>query len=428
VTRRRALRALAGIGCGAAALAAAPAVLGAAKARVVVVGAGWAGLSLAHALSRLAPQADVQVIDRHAQWLPLPLSSPWLVGLTPQRLPRLDLAELARRQGWRFAAAPVTAIDRSQRAVHTSQGRFDYDWLVLATGADYDDSAWFGGDAQARSLGRERFAPGFMAGELDALRQRLQAFRGGTLVMTVPPAPYRCPPAPYERAVLLASSLRQRGVSARLVIVDAGGGMPRFNRLFAERWGGWIENRLHSTVRRVDPFARTLTTDEGDLRFEEALLLPPMYAGGLVQAADLLGQDAQGRPTRWAAVDAATLRSARDERVVVVGDMIDAVSPLFGAYPKTAHIAADLGAAAATHLAAAIQGQTAAPPPLPTSQCHVWLNADPPEQLVLETSYRHRGDGLIVQTVRQHDNPQPRDEDLRWARSLLAERLGVPVP
>ncbi|MFO1220638.1 MAG: FAD-dependent oxidoreductase [Burkholderiaceae bacterium] len=401
---------------------------GAARPRVVIIGAGWGGLAAAHALSREADAFDVRVLDREAVLRALPLSNAWLVGRTPLRLPPVDLAALARAQGWRFDRLAVRAIDRAQRVVDAGSERIGYDALVVATGATGDAAAWFGDDARAADEARARFAAGFDAAELDACRAGLQRFAdagGGTLVMTVPPPPYRCPPAPYERALLLGWWIKTRRLKAKLIVLDAGGGMPRLNRLLGERYAAQVELRLHAPVRRVDPFARIATTDDGDERFDHALLLPPMHAGALVREAGLLGRDAHGAPTRWAAVDANTLRSPHDERVWIVGDAMDSVSLLFGAYPKTAHIAADLGAAAAAQIAAVLRGAAAPEAALPRSQCHVWLDADPAEQLMLDASFRRRGDGVIVQSVRQIDNPQPRDEDLAWARGLLRERLGI---
>jgi NADPH-dependent 2,4-dienoyl-CoA reductase/sulfur reductase-like enzyme len=406
----------------------APAQGGQARARVLIVGGGWGGLAAAHALGRdSAGRLDVTLIDRSPQWRSLPLSSAWLVGRAPERLPRLDLAELARRQGWRFVAAEVQAIDRPGRRLDTSAGAFAYDWLILATGATHDDAAWYGGDARAQAEARARFPAGFQASELDGLQRALQGFQGGDLLLTVPPPPYRCPPAPYERAVLLAGWIRARGLRAKVTLLDAGAGMPRYTRLFNERWRGLIEHRPYSEVRRVDPWARTVRTDDGDIPFDHALLLAPMGAGALLAQAGLLGRHPQGQPSRWAAVDPLSLRAPGDERVLIVGDALDSVSILFGAYPKTAQIAADLGAAAARQVLAASLGQPlpSAAELLPTSQCHVWLDADPAEQLRIDTSYRLRGDGVIVQTVRQVDNPQPRDEDLQWARGLMAARLGL---
>jgi NADPH-dependent 2,4-dienoyl-CoA reductase/sulfur reductase-like enzyme len=439
-----------------AAFVAAPLVRGARAAmqEVVVVGAGWGGLAAAHALRRLAPDTlAVTVIDRERAFRSLPLSNPWLAGArADEALPRVALDALGARQGWRSLAADVSAIDRAARRVHLrspdgAATALGYDWLVVATGAAYDVERGFGGhgddgDAAATRAALAAFPPGFVAGaELDACRRGLDAFaaapgRGGTLVLTVPPPPYRCPPAPYERAALLARWLERRRPGAKLVLIDAGGGMARYNRLYAERHAGRIEHLRHAVVRRVDARSKTIETDIGGvLRFDHALLLPAMHAGTLVAQAGLLERDGRdGRaaaaspaapPARWAAVDADTLRSRHDDRVWVVGDALGDVSPLFGAYPKAAQIAAELGAAAAAQIVAPARGDAPPRAALPASHCHVWLDAEPREQLVIETSYRRRGDGVIAQSMRQIDNPQPRDEDVAWGRSVMSERLGI---
>jgi NADPH-dependent 2,4-dienoyl-CoA reductase/sulfur reductase-like enzyme len=373
----------------------------------------------------LAPELDVVVVDRSSTFVSLPLSNPWLVGMTPERLARLDLATLAGQLGYRFVQAEVLTIDRAKQSVQTSLGVLDYDWLVLASGISYDYEGWFGGDFRAAEYTKVHFSAGFLASELDAVKRQLDGFRGGDLVMTIPPPPHRCPPAPYERAMLIAWMLKEKRIPGKLTLIDAGGGMPRFTRLFAERYANQITYRAHSTVLAIDPFAKTVSTDDGELRFEHALLLPPVRANALVEQAGLLGINGQGKPTRWAAVDPFQLNSPMDENVYLVGDLLDAVSPLFGYYPKTAHMATRLGQAAAAQISARSRGLSSAPVALPQSICHVWTNADPQEQLRLDAQFALRGDGVISQTIRQHDNPQPRDEDLQWAQSLYSEALGV---
>lgn len=410
-----------------------------ARARLLIVGGGWAGLSALHTLRRHGSALEVTLVDRDRHFRCLPLSSPWLVGRAAPPWAPVDLAAHVAGLGGRFVAASVRGIDRLRRRLDTDEAVLDYDWLLLATGAEYDDSGWTGGDAAAAAQLRQQFPAGFQARELEPLQQALARFEarcpGGTdsaaaaeLLLSVPPAPYRCPPAPYERAVLLAGWIRERRLKARVTLLDAGAGLPRFTRLFQDRWPGLIEHRPYSELRRVDPWTRSAGTDEGDFRFDHAMLLPPMGAGKLYAQAGLLGVDGSGTATRWAAVDPLTLRSPHDERIWLAGDALDRVSPLFGQYPKTAQIAADLGAAAARQILAAIGGLDTALPAgdaLPSSQCHVWLGADPPEQMRLDAAYRLRGDGVPVQTLRQVDNPQPRGEDRQWLRELLQRRLGL---
>lgn len=391
----------------------------AAVPRVAIVGAGWGGLAALHGLRQTLPAAELTLFDRDERFRSLPLCNTWLAGLAPERLPPLPLAAHAAALGARFVRAEVDAIDRDRRELRAGAARWPWDALVLATGVQADFSAWFGGDLAAAAQARTRWSAGFAAAELDGLRRRLDAFGGGTLLMTVPPAPLRCPPAPYERALLLSQALRRRGVDGRIVLLDAGGGMPRLNRLIAERHAGRIEHRLHVQVQALDLAARRVDSTDGTLRWDEALLLPPLHAGALLSDAGLT------RGARFAAVDADTLRSPLDPRIWLVGDALDTVSPVFGHYPKTAEVAAELGHAAALQIAAALQGQAAPPAALPRSRCHLWLQAEPPEMLLLQAQFRRRGDGVIVQSLRQTDNPQPRGEDLAWAQEVMALRLGV---
>jgi NADPH-dependent 2,4-dienoyl-CoA reductase/sulfur reductase-like enzyme len=395
--------------------------------RVLVIGAGWAGLSAARSLRQIAPELDLTLIDRDPQLRSLPLSNPWLVGRTPERLARVDLTTLAIGLGYRFVRAEVQSIDRTLRQVHTTQGRFDYDWLLLAAGVDYDYKALLGDDERAIAQMRTHFPAGFMASELDLLKHKLENFGGGELVMTIPAPPLRCPPAPYERAMLIGWLLKSRRIPGRLTVLDATAGPPRFTRLIAERYANQIVYRPHTSGLQIDPFARKLSTDDGEMRFDHAIFLPPMRANTLVEQTGLLGLNAQGQSTHWAGVDPLRLVSLQDARVYLAGDLLDAVSPLFGYYPKTAHMATRLGVAVAQQIAASSRGVAPAPLALPESVCHVWLDAEPAEQLRIEATYRLRGDGVITQALRQIDNPQPRDEDVHWARSLYAQSLGVPL-
>jgi NADPH-dependent 2,4-dienoyl-CoA reductase/sulfur reductase-like enzyme len=394
------------------------------KRRVVIVGGGWGGLTVARHLRELAPELDVVLVEKNAAFRSLPLSNKWLVGLAPQAGRGKDYATLAGEQGYSFVQAEVSAIDRDGRRVVTSGGTLEYDWLVLAVGIRYDYAPWFGDDSRAAEHASWHYPAGFIADELDVLKRKLGEFKGGDFVMTIPPGLYRCTPAPYERAVMIAWLFKRKNIKGKLVIVDPGAGMQAFNRVFADRYKNQIVHLTHAAVNSVDPFNKTIATEFDDLRFDDAILMPAQAAGGLVARAGLLAGGAEGRPTAWAAIDPLRLHAPGDERVFLIGDLIGRVSPLFGQYPKSGHLANRLGRIAAREIAGRAKGRVPEVS-LPDSVCHVYSDVQPMEAMRIEAEYRQRGDGVITQTVRQHYDPQPRGEDLEWARALYADFLGV---
>jgi NADPH-dependent 2,4-dienoyl-CoA reductase/sulfur reductase-like enzyme len=423
VSRRRFLAAGAALGAARSFGQSTPDMLPASGGRrVVIVGGGWGGLTAARHLRRLAPELDVVLVDREAAFRSLPLSNKWLADRTPDALMQQDYASVARAWGYRAIRAEVTALDRERRRLHTAQGALGYDWLILAAGIRHDYSPWLGDDVRAIDAVRRLYPAGFLASELDALKRKLAEFKGGELLMSVPPPPLRCPPAPYERAVMIAWMLKARTIKGRLVLVDAGGGMQRFNRIFAERYKDQILHLTHSTVKAVDPFRKTVTTEFDEIRFDDAIIIPPQQAADLVWQAGLIETDAAGKPSGWAGVDPRHLHAIGDERVFLVGDLLGRVSPLFGHYPKSAHMAVQLGRIAAAEIAARSRGGL---PELkfPESVCHVHTDAEPMEMMRIDARYRLRGDGLITQSLRQHEDPQPRGEDVAWAQGLYAEIL-----
>ncbi len=135
-----------------------------------------------------------------------------------------------------------------------------------------------------------------------------------------------------------------------------------------------------------------------------------------------MARNADGRATGWGAVDPVRLHVPGDERIFLIGDLIDRVSPLFGHYPKTGHMANRQGRIVAGEIAARAAGRLAEPT-LPYSICHVFPDVEPMESVRIEAKYHFRGDGLIAQSVRQQGDPQPRGEDAEWAKAMYADFL-----
>lgn len=391
--------------------------------RVVVVGGGWGGLAAARQLRQQAPELEVVLLEQNAAFWSCPLSNKWLAGLVETARLVHDYGAAARAFDYTFIQTRVLAVERERRRIVTDRGSLAYDWLVLAVGIGYDYAAWFGDDKKAMAHARQHYPCAFIPGdEFRVLKGKLENFKGGDLVMTIPPMPYRCPPTPYERAVVIGSWLKSRRIPGRLTILDPNPVMPAFNRLFSDQLKDQITYVPHARVTSVDPFQKRIVTDFDDIRFDDALLAPPQRAGELAWQAGLIGRDANGKATGWAEQHPLTLQARQDERIFLVGDMIDKASPLFGYYPKSGHLAARLGTIAAGQVAARTRGQEV-PPGLPESTCYVLASLEPQELLRLDTQYRVRGDGLITQTVKQTYDPNPRGEDEQWAAAMYRELL-----
>jgi len=432
-SRRHFLTATAALGAFGAmplARAAAPATVTGKGGRVLIVGGGWGGLAAARHLRQEAPQLEVELLERLPAFWSCPRSNHWLVGQADGAALSFDYRQVASRLGYTFLQAEVSGVDRDRRQVLTNQGPLEYDWLILSPGIRHDYGAWFGDDGAGREaavLARSRHAPAYTAGpEFAALKTRLAAFKGGDLLMTVPPYPYRCPPAPFERAVLLARHFQRNQIPARITLLDANPPNPGYAKVFNEYFKDQIHYVPHALVRRVDLGARRIVTAAGEFGWDEAILMPPQQAGDIAWQAGLVGPDdgdkSGGKNTGWAQVRGTSLQSRADERIFVIGDAIGAVSPLFGHYPKSGHMANRQGRIVARQIAARAAG---AEPPreLPESVCYVFNDFDPMKMIRIDGRYRERGDGLIEQTIKQVPDNNPRDEDVAWATTMFEEFL-----
>jgi hypothetical protein len=222
--------------------------------------------------------------------------------------------------------------------------------------------------------------------------------------------------------MFIAWWLKTRNIPGRLIIADPNPLMPAFRNILLDRYKDQVTYLDHAKVRSVDMGRKTVSTDIDEIRFDEAMLCPPQQAAELLWQAGLIRAEEGGKPSGWAAQGAIDFRSAADGRVFVIGDATGLVSPQFGYFPKTGQVANRMGQAVARQIAAQASGQAPAPL-LPESICHVTTSVEPLESTRIDTSYRDRGDGFLVQTVKQTRNPHPSGEDAAWAEAMYRDFL-----
>jgi len=376
------------------------------RPKVVIVGGGWGGLSAARHLSGLC---DVVLVERNPDFISLPLANRVLAGLDDGRRLHQDYRAAADAFAYRYLQGEVLGIERERRLVNTSQGSLAYDWLIIAAGIAEEDAQLVEGDAEAARHLRRHFASANTPGkEVQMLQDKLANFSGGEFLITIAPAPYRCPPAPYERAVIAAHAIKSRRLKAHLTVIDPNAPWPGYQRIFSEFFRTEVSYLPNTRLRQLDPFKRQATLDFDDLHFDEAILMPPQGAAALCRTAGLTTGG-----SAWATVDPRTFAARDDERVFIIGDSVGAVSPVFGHYPKTGQLAARMGEIVAGVITRQITGESGSPA-LPDSTCFAYLHLAPPRFTRIETRYRLRGDGVLLQSIQQQQENNPQGENDAW--------------
>jgi sulfide dehydrogenase [flavocytochrome c] flavoprotein chain len=312
---------------GAAAAALARPALAGTPPRVVVVGAGFGGATAARALARGG--ADVTLIEAAQSYVSCPFSNEVVAGLRGMDAQTFGYDGLGRA-GLKLAHGTASAVDPGARRVSLDDGTgFSYDRLVLSPGVDLRLDALPGYDANAVTA----MPHAWKAGEQTVLLARqLAAMReGGTVVLSAPANPYRCPPGPYERASLIAHLLKTRKPRAKLILLDAKDTFSK-QKLFEEAWAKLYPGVLEyvplasgGQVTAVDPAQMIVRTDFSEYKADVACIIPPQRAGRIAQIAGCA--DRSG----WCPIDPATFESRLVPGIHVIGD-----AAIAGAMPKSA--------------------------------------------------------------------------------------------
>ena len=396
-----------------------------AKAKVVVIGGGYGGATAAKYVRLLSDyKIDVLLIEPEPAFVSCPLSNLVLAGSKQMADITLSYADLTTRHGVTVVRDYANAVDTAKKTVTLAGGAtIAYDKLVVSPGVEL----MFGtveGLQQANASGQ--ILQAWKAGaETLALRKQLEAMPdGGVFAITIPEAPYRCPPGPYERACVVAGYFKAAKPRSKVLILDANPDVtskgPLFKKVWAEHYQGMVEYRGQHKAMAVDAKAGIVKFDvQDDVKADVLNVLPAMRAGTIAVKTGLNNQASD----RWCGVNFLTFESTAAKDVHVLGDAIQ-VAP---AMPKSGHMANNHGKVAAAAIVAQLAGWEVNPAPMLTNTCYSFVDdknvihvASVHEYVALEKTFRAvtRSGGVSAGPTALEGSYA-----LSWANNIWADTL-----
>ena len=379
-------------------------------ARVVIVGGGIAGLTATRYLAAMAPSLDIKLVEPNAYHLMCPGSNEVISDLRKLKELRHEYPATYSNHGTeRIRAEAVELNTRERKVLLSTQTALPYDRLIVAPGIDFRWKAIEGYDELASKTVPHAWKAGL---QTLLLRRQLRAMpNGGVVIMTVPAAPYRCPPGPYERASLMAHFLKRYKPRSKIIILDA---KSQFSKqsLFEAAWKehypnliDWISLEKEGNMERVDSEKLTVYTEFGSHKADVLNVIPPQKAGRIAVWMELADESG------WCPIDPVTFESSRIPYVHVIGDACSA-SPM----PKSAFASQSQARNCAAAVIDLLADRDPSPPAL-INHCYSLVCPDEAISLTGTYEYSRREKQLIITASGQTAPEGDRRAEARYARS-----------
>jgi NADPH-dependent 2,4-dienoyl-CoA reductase/sulfur reductase-like enzyme len=403
-----------------------------ARPKVVIVGAGFGGAACARYLKLWEPRVEITLIEPNPQFVSCPMSNTVLAGFNkleditfPYRYIQASVD--------RFVQDTVTAIDPIKRNVSTAGGsRFSYDRIVLAAGVELMFDQVQGYDAAAQKVIKHAWKAG--PEQTGVLRKQLEAMRNGDVfVLAIPRAPFRCPPAPYERASLIANYFKRSKSRCKIILLDGNEDIISKKALFTTAWqkhygfgteNSMIDYRPNNLASSVDARAMKISTEFEDVKGDVINLIPPMRAALITGQVGARTGDVGKNGGTWCPVDYRTMESTVVPNVHILGDSI--LSNL----SKAGALANNSGKLCASALAEIFNGRIPDPAPVVTNTCYSASTDHTAFHVATVFRYQSADNSMEVQPGGGVSAQESEKEFVMmrgWAKNIWADTLGLPI-
>ena len=394
---------------------------GASKARVAVVGGGYGGATAAKYIRMLDPSIEVVLIEPNEAFVSCPISNMVLGGFRSMADITVPYTALERSHGVKVVRDTATAIDVEKKQVRLARGEpVAFDRVIVSPGIDF---MWEALASLKTPETQDRITHAWKAGPQTALlRRQLEAMPdGGVFVLSMPEAPYRCPPGPYERVCQVAAYFKAAKPKSKVLLLDANpdvtskGGL--FKKAWAELYKDIIEYRPNSKAVDVDLAGSAVKLEFGDVKGAVLNVLPPMKAGAI--AAPFITAN-----RRWCEIDWVTYESKAAKGVHILGDSLQ-IAP---GMPKSATMANGHGKVCAAAVVALLNNQPPNPSPTLVNTCYSMVSDRHAMHVASVHKYDEKdrtmktvpGSGGVSSVHSEAEGAYT----MNWARNIWADTLG----
>ena len=394
---------------------------GASGPKVVIVGGGYGGATAAKYIKMWGPNIDVTLIERNGEFISCPISNLVLGGSQTMRDITVSYDTLQKKHGVKVLRGEAIGVDVEKKVVRMASGEaIAFDRVILSPGVDF----MFDMVPSLNNItAQEKILHAWKAGpQTIALRKQLEAMNdGGVFAISIPEAPYRCPPGPYERACQVAAYFKKSKPKSKVLILDANMDVTSkpglFKKAWAEMYPGMVEYRGSSKLMDVDVTNNTAKLEFGDVRADVLNVLPPMKAGGIANSFITANK-------RWCEINWITYEAKNVPGVHLLGDALQ-IAP---AMPKSGHMANGHGKACAAAVVALLNGEAPNPSPTLSNTCYSFVSADK----VVHVASIHKYDEVAktMKAVPGAGGVSAQASELEgqyamaWAKNIWADALG----
>ena len=353
--------------------------------RVVIVGGGWSGLSIAKNLKIFPPQTEVVLVEQKDKFVSCPMSNLWLVDRVSLEYLTHDYLQAAENNNYTFFQATATGMDKDKKVLFTSKGNIDYDYIVFAPGIDYDYS-FLTSDLKLENRLREEYPAGFKSGnEHLILKNKIHNFKKGNFLMTIPAGNYRCLPAPYERACLIADFFKSKKLDAKVLLLDENNDITikeeGFHSAFEELYADYIEYHPNSKIEHINLDEKIVETEFEEFIFEDASFYPRVRGAKILEtvgiAKDTIFNRFEGN------INPLTYEVKGHNNIYISGD----ARPM--GFSKSGNTASTEGLFVSKLIANKIKGITNTPWQSPTTLCFSAVTISPERAIFVNSMYAY---------------------------------------